>query len=136
MTAMNEAARAAATECTRASDAEAITFPHVIALLMEAGVERYHADLVRAEKIYFTPDDASLRTPCAALEIAPAQHFDAAGVQVAVRAIQAGRIAYHGFCAQIAAAGCVGYFVSLVGHCAVYYGRNSESHIEQFPTTN
>ncbi len=38
-------------ECTDASDQERIGFPEVVTKLMQAGVERYHADLLRAEKI-------------------------------------------------------------------------------------
>ena len=33
-------------ECTEASDQERISFPEVVMRLMQAGVERYHADLL------------------------------------------------------------------------------------------
>ena len=48
-------------ECTDASDHERITFPEVVARLARAGVERYHADLLRAEKIYYSPSGESHR---------------------------------------------------------------------------
>ena len=63
----------------------------------------------------------------------PAGAFSAAGVEAAVRAAQSGTIDYKAFCAQIAAAGCVGYFVSLTGRRAVYYGGSGDSHVEHFP---
>ncbi len=50
-----------------------------------------------------------------------------------MRAVQGGRIRYREFCARIAAAGCVGYFVSIPGRRAVYYGRTADSHTEWFP---
>jgi uncharacterized protein YbcV (DUF1398 family) len=42
-------------------------------------------------------------------------------------------IAYREFCRQIADAGCVGYFVSLAGPRAVYYGRTGDERVEWFP---
>lgn len=120
-------------ECTRASDAEQITFPQVVGKLIAAGVERYHADLVRAERTYYKPDGESVVTPGHALASAPAADFSASLVEAAVRAIQAGKIQYREFCARIADAGCVGYFVTLTGRRAVYHGRTGESYVEPFP---
>src|SRR5206468_2255384 len=111
---------------------ERITFPEVVKALMEVGIERYHADLVASRKTYYLAngdfeevevDDV----PAAALT------FSAEGVETAVRAIQRHEIAYRGFCRQIADAGCVGYFVSLAGRRAVYYGRTGDEHVEWFP---
>lgn len=120
------------TEMTLASDEERITFPQVVKALMEAGVERYHADLVCSNKTYYMPDDSFEATACHRTS-APARQFSAAGVEAAVRAIQGQTISYREFCERIAAAGCVGYFVTLIGRRAVYYGRDADSHIELFP---
>lgn len=120
-------------ECSRASEEERISFPEVVRALMGAGVERYHADLMRAEKTYYMPDGASHAVAGAALAIAPAGDFSASAVEAALRAIQAGKIKYREFCARIGAAGCVGYMVSLVGRRAVYYGRTGETFTEYFP---
>jgi hypothetical protein len=62
--------------------------------------------------------------------------FSAARVEAAVRAIQRKEIGYHEFCERIAAAGCVGYVVSLVGRRAVYYGRGFDTYVEPFPAMN
>jgi len=121
------------THCTEASDEERVTFPEVVAALMAAGIERYHADLLRAEKTYYMPDGSSHVTPTRAIGAAVAQDFSAAGVDAAVRAVQAGRIRYVEFCERIMTAGCSGYFVSLAGRRAVYYGRSGETHVEPFP---
>lgn len=120
-------------ECTAASDAEGISFPEVVARLVAAGVERYRADLVRAEKTYYLPAGESRALPTKPVAAAPAAAFSAAGVEAAVRAIQAGRIGYGAFCERIAAAGCVDYMVSLAGRRAVYNGRSGESFVEPFP---
>ena len=63
----------------------------------------------------------------------PRARFSAAGVDAAVRDIQAGKIQYRAFCARIAEAGCEGYHVSLAGRRAVYYGRTGDCHVEWFP---
>jgi len=129
---MNQHVREVVREMTKASDEQRVTFPEVVKALMEAGVERYHADLVCSNKTYYLPDDSFEVVACHAVG-APARAFSAAGVEAAVRAIQAQTIQYREFCERIAAAGCVGYFVTLAGRCAIYYGRSGESHVERFP---
>lgn len=119
-------------EMTNASDEERITFGEVVKALVEVGVERYHADLVCANKTYYMPD-GSFETLACHQTPTPAQEFSAARVEAAVRAIQGQAIKYREFCRRIADAGCVGYFVTIVGRRAVYYGRNGDSHIEWFP---
>ncbi len=123
-------------ECTKASDDERITFPEVVGKLMAAGVERYHADLTRSEKTYYMPDGEALTLAAAPIAAIPPDMFSAAGVAAAIRAIQSGTIKYKRFCEDIAAAGCVGYFVSLAGRRAIYYGRSGDMHVELFPGAN
>ncbi len=120
-------------ECTDASDQERIRFPEVVVKLMQAGVERYHADLLRAEKVYYLPSGESHRVQAAPVNVAPAREFTADGVAAAVRAIQQNKIQYREFCERIVQAGCVGYMVSMAGRRAVYYGRTGDSYIEPFP---
>lgn len=122
-------------ECTDGSDQERVTFPDVVAKLAGAGVERYHADLLRAEKIYYLPSGESQRVQAAPIAAVPPAAFTADGVAAAVRAIQQQQIKYREFCERIAEAGCVGYFVSLAGRRAVYYGRTGDSYVEPFPST-
>ncbi len=119
-------------EMTRASNEERITFPEVVKALMEAGVERYHADLVVGANTYFLPDGSFETVPTHRTALA-AEAFGAEGVEAAVRAIQRGEIKYLEFCERCAAAGCVGYFVSLSGKRAVYYGRTGDEYVEWFP---
>jgi uncharacterized protein YbcV (DUF1398 family) len=121
-------------ECTRGSDEERLSFPQVVGKLMEAGVERYHADLIRGEKTYYLPDGQSIVVHAKPHSWKPAAAFSAAGVDAAVRAVQKQQIQYGEFCERIAAAGCTGYFVSLAGRRAVYFGRTAETHVELFPS--
>jgi uncharacterized protein YbcV (DUF1398 family) len=135
-TTMETSVKAVIAECTKASDEQRVTFPQVVGQLMAAGVERYHADLLRAEKTYYMPNDESEVVSAAATDTTPPGNFSATGVAAAVRAIQHQAIQYREFCERIAAAGCVGYFVSLAGRRAVYYGRTGDSYVEPFPAAN
>jgi uncharacterized protein YbcV (DUF1398 family) len=125
---MNAQVKAVVQEMTRASDEERIAFPEVVKALLDVGVERYHADLVAGRKTYYLPggdfEDTSAHKVAGA-----AREFSAEGVERAVRAIQRQEIAYREFCRRIAEAGCVGYFVSLAGRRAVYYGRTGDKHV-------
>ncbi len=118
-------------DMSEASDEERITFPEVVKALMAVGIERYHADLTAGRKTYYLPDgdfdEVEVRKASAATK------FSAEGVEKAVRAIQRQEIGYREFCRRIADAGCVGYFVSLAGRRAVYYGRTGDEHVEWFP---
>ena len=120
-------------ECTRASDENRVTFGEVVMNLAKAGVERYHADLVRGGKTYYLPNGESEVVAGKPVEGTPAQEFSAEGVEAAVKAIQAGKIQYTEFCKRAAEAGCVGYIVSIPGQRVVYYGRSGDFHIEWFP---
>ncbi|MFT3776138.1 MAG: DUF1398 family protein [Minicystis sp.] len=120
-------------ECTRASDEGRLPFPEVVMRLMEAGVEQYHADLLRSEKTYYLSDGESVVVATAPVRGQPARDFSAAGVEAAVRASQAGKIKYEEFCERAVAAGCTGYIVSMVGRRVAYFGRTAESYVEPFP---
>ena len=128
------AAIAVAQECTKASDEARIPFPEVVRRLVDAGIERYRADLLRDEKTYYMPDGASHVVSTAPFALSPTETFRADGIVAAIRASQAGQIAYTEFCKRIADAGCVDYIVSFPGRRAVYFGRTGESLIERLPT--
>jgi uncharacterized protein YbcV (DUF1398 family) len=120
-------------ECVRGSDEGRMAFPEVIGMLSAAGIERYYADLQRAEKTFYMPSGESCIVGSEKISTRPPDVFDPAGVEAAIRAVQAKSIGYKEFCDRIAAAGCVGYLVSLPGRRAVYLGRGGDSFVEPFP---
>lgn len=130
---MNADVRNTMIEASRLSDAENNSFGEIVKMLIGVGVERYHADLVRSEKTYYMPNGESEIVRNDSVQITPAQAFSAAGVEAAVRAIQAGAIKYKEFCKRVMEAGCVGYLVSMAGKRVVYYGRTGDNHVEYFP---
>ena len=108
-------------------------FPDVVRVLTAEGVESYRADLVRqeetfymlngethVEKVTFTP------TPIAA-------EFDAFRVKAAIAASQAGQIKYREFLRRAMEAGTTSYVVYLNGKRCIYFGRNGDLHVEEFP---
>jgi len=120
-------------ECVRGSDEGRMAFPEVLGTLSAAGIERYYADLQRAEKTFYMPSGESCIVGSEKISTRPSDAFDSAGVEAAIRAAKAKSIGYMEFCDRIAAAGCVGYLVSLPGRRAVYLGRGGDSFVEPFP---
>jgi len=86
--------------------------------LMAVGVERYHADLLRAVKVYCLPDGESHVVPAKPLRSGP---FRASSSNTS------------SFCERIAAAGCVGYFVSMAGKRAVITVAPANPTSKPFP---
>jgi uncharacterized protein YbcV (DUF1398 family) len=130
---MNTEQMNVAKECATLSAGGQIHFGEVVGRLMKAGIERYHADYSRCENTYYTPDGGSCIVPMEHQPLPIAQDFSASGVEAAVRRAQCGEIMYPQFTRQVLAAGCVGYFVQIIGKCVQYFGRNGQIHTEWFP---
>jgi uncharacterized protein YbcV (DUF1398 family) len=130
---MNSEQANEAKECAALSASGKIHFGEVVGRLMNAGIERYHADYSRSENTFYTPDGGSCVVPMEHEPISIAQDFSAPEVETAVRQAQRGEIMYRQFTRQVLTAGCVGYFVQISGKCVQYFGRNGEIHTEWFP---
>lgn len=121
-------------ECAEGSVQGTMNFPRIVARLIEAGVERYHADFSRGEITYYLHDAASEVVAVPRIAKVAAQDFSADGVKSAVRASQAGEIRFPEFVDRATAAGCVGYFAQIGGRRVIYFGRNGDCHTELFPS--
>jgi uncharacterized protein YbcV (DUF1398 family) len=120
-------------ECASGALSGTLTFPEIVGRLTSIGVERYHADYSRHEITYYLPDGDSLVVPTPHPEHPTAVEFSPSAVEAAVRQSQRNEHTYLDFIRKTMAAGCVGYFVQITGRRAIYFGRNGESHIEDFP---
>jgi uncharacterized protein YbcV (DUF1398 family) len=119
---------------TRGSFVEGMPFPEVVQRLSAVGVERYYADLVRAEKTFYGSNGESHREPFLGhWSSRPAATFDPHAISDALRRIQRGEIDYPRFLECITAAGCAFYTVHLEGRKTIYTGRDGESYVELFP---
>ncbi len=121
-----------ANECTILSDEEKITFPEVIHRLMKAGIELYYADLLHSSKTYYAGNTAHA-VACLKKHGKVADSFNSEGVVRAIKQIQSGEIKYQEFIRKIMDSGVVCYMVFVKGRKAIYFGRNGEQHIEEFP---
>jgi uncharacterized protein YbcV (DUF1398 family) len=127
---MNEDVKAVVRELTAALEQERITFADAVQALIEARVERCHADFAGGTTTWYMADGSFEITRGGT--ILASEDFRGDAVTEAVRAVEQGEIGYRSFCDRLAAAGCVGYFVSLAGRRSVYYGRTLAAHVEWF----
>jgi uncharacterized protein YbcV (DUF1398 family) len=119
--------------CVDGSLAGGLTFPEIVGRLAEIGIERYHADYSRQETTFYLPDGDSLVVATPHPSHTTADPFSATAVEAAVRQSQRNEHTYADFIRKTMGAGCVGYFVQIMGRKVIYFGRNGESHVEHFP---
>jgi uncharacterized protein YbcV (DUF1398 family) len=119
------------------SESGTMTFPQSLRILMEASFDGYAVDLRRSTRTYYMPNGETIELEMEPTPAPVAEAFDASAVRGAIREAQAlvPGYTYKGFCAKVAAAGCAGYVVSLLGRRVLYYGRTGETHTEYFPGT-
>lgn len=133
---MSEQPAAIAQRCLTAAYQGTMDFPTILHALMDAGFEGYDVDFRRGTSTYFLANGDSVQLALPASNALVAAAFQAPLIEQAVRAAQAQApgYTYAGFCAQVKAAGCAGYMVSLLGKRVLYFGRTAETHVEHFPT--
>jgi uncharacterized protein YbcV (DUF1398 family) len=119
------------------SESGAVSFPQSIQMLMAAGFDGYLVDLRRATRTYYlsSGETAEFSSPPPSKPVGA--NFEAETIRQAIKEAQELKpgYTYQGFCAKIAAAGCAGYVVSLLGTRVLYFGRSGETHTEYFPGT-
>ncbi len=121
-------------ECTCLAFEDKMTFAETVKRLMTIGVERYHADLTRLQKTYYSAKgDTHVESLPLGNPSPIGVHFASESVKDAVLAIQRQQIDYGEFLRRIMAAGTVCYTVFLDGKKAIYTGRKGDFHIEHFP---
>jgi uncharacterized protein YbcV (DUF1398 family) len=112
-----------------------MTFPHIVATLIEAGFEGYSVDFRRGMVAYYLPSGEAVEFSGAKPTVPVTPSFNAPSVKEAIREAQTltPGYTYKGFISKVAAAGCAGYMVSFLGRRVLYYARSAETHIEHFP---
>jgi len=121
-------------ECTKGALEGRVSFPETVQQLMSISIERYYADLVRLEKVFYAENGETYIerlsfTDCPSL----AGQFDEECINAAIGSIQQKQIDYPEFLRRIIAGGCASYVVYIDGRFASYHGRKGECHIEKFP---
>lgn len=109
-----------------------ISFPQVVKMLVETGIESYHVDLVRGENTYYLSTGKNYVADVAPKSKNIAKDFSAQHVAAAIKSAQAGEIKYEEFLQKIMDAGTVFYIAYLQGKKVIYLGRNGDLHCEPF----
>jgi uncharacterized protein YbcV (DUF1398 family) len=119
------------------AEADTMSFPESVKLLIEAGFDGYAVDFRCAIRTYYRPDGDTLELKTEPMSVPVNERFDAAIVREAIREAQqpVPGYTYKGFCNKVMGAGCAGYFVSFPGKRVLYFGRTAETHTEYFPGT-
>ena len=115
------------------SQAGKLTFPEVVGMLVNAGVESYFADLLRGQETFYTTDGETHRERMTLPPSKIAADFSQSALVAAIRAAQTDQIRYPEFVKQATAAGTIGYWAFLAGKKVIYFGRKGEFHVEEFP---
>lgn len=112
-----------------------MSFPQIVARLIDAGFESYMVDYRHGTTTYYRADGESVALEMPVLAGEVAARFDAEAVAEQVRAAQenAADYTYEGFSRSVKRAGCGGYLVSFLGRRVLYFGRTGETHTEHFP---
>jgi uncharacterized protein YbcV (DUF1398 family) len=121
-------------ECLALNFQGKLPFPETLARLATEGVQWYSANFILGRKTWYSTDDQAhgqafpdWKGPA----VAPA--FSQDGIVAAIRASQRGEIIFPEFIERAMAAGVAYYTVHLQGRKAIYFSRDGEFHIEEFP---
>ena len=126
--------RAIVEECSRACEDDSLVFRRQLAKLAAVSVEGYYADLRRSLKTYYLfGGDTTIEVVCRRIDAAVARDFDPDSIVSAIHQSRTGACTYRRFCEQLMAAGCAGYFVSLMGRRVLYFSRSAETYVEFIP---
>jgi uncharacterized protein YbcV (DUF1398 family) len=112
----------------------AMSFPEVVAQLLNAGVEYYHADYVGMRKTFYSADGGMALTSIPYEGLPPVSaEFDRAALRADILDSQQNNQPYREFTRRAMAAGVQGYFAFLRGKRVTYWGRGGDQHTEWFP---
>lgn len=133
---LNATAVAIAQACMTGAETHTMSFPQIVAALMDAGFESYAIDFRRATATFWLPDGRFVDLTMQVIATPVAANFDASAIQAAIKEAQqqVPGYTYQGFCSKAVAAGCTGYLVSFSGRRVLYIGRTAQTHVEHFPT--
>jgi uncharacterized protein YbcV (DUF1398 family) len=121
-------------KAAEATLAGTMSFPEVVAMLLEAGVEYYHVDYVGLRKTFYSATGEAMVTTINYEGLPPvAENFDLAAVRADILDSQRNGQKYRDFTRRAMAAGVQGYFAFLRGKRVTYFGRQGDQHIEWFP---
>lgn len=126
----------AISDCFQLSLAGQNTFLEVLKLLNEVGVQRFHIDLVKLERIcYSRNEEVYVEKFILDSPIEKSKDFSEKGIDEAIAQIQSRQIEFVDFLGRLIASGVAGYWVFIDGDRIIYYGRSGELHTKPLMLT-
>jgi uncharacterized protein YbcV (DUF1398 family) len=124
-----------AQKCLDGSYNNMMSFPEGLRALMEAGFEAYHVDYRLNTRTYYLPNGETLVLTNPHDHGAIGAQFNQPEIAAAIKWAQLNPpdYSYTDFNKKMAANGCSGYIVSMLGRRVLYFGRTAETHVEHFP---
>jgi len=110
-----------------------LIFPEVVRRLLEVSVESYFCDAATMQETLYLRDGQTHIAKMTLPHLPIAEEFSAEGIVAAIRGAQSDTIRYPEFMKQPAASGVIAYWAFLTGKKVIYFGRQGEMHIEEFP---
>jgi uncharacterized protein YbcV (DUF1398 family) len=112
-----------------------LTFPQVVGMLAEAGVESYRVDFITHSDVFYLADGRTHAEPMPPTSAPVATDLDTAELAIIIRAAQADTLRYPEFVDRAIAAGVAAYQVFITGRKVIYFGRQGDVHVEHFPSS-
>jgi uncharacterized protein YbcV (DUF1398 family) len=110
------------------------SFPEIVGMLIEAGVEFYHVDYLALRKTFYSGTGAVVSTAIPLESLPPvAADFDAAALRANILDSQQHGQSWRDFSIRAMRDGVQGYFAFLRGRRVTYFGRQGDQHTEWFP---
>ena len=110
-----------------------LIFPEVVRRLADAGVESYFVDFAAGKETFYTSTGETHIEDLTVSRDPIAEDFSEEEIVAAIRGAQADTIRYPEFVKRATAAGVIAYWAYLTGRKVVYFGRQGQMHVEEFP---
>lgn len=122
------------TAAARATLTGELSFPCIVAMLFDVGVEFYHVDYLAMRKTFYGGDGAVVVVPIAVEHLPPvAPEFQSDALRANILDSQKNGQSWREFSMRATAGGVQGYFAFLRGRRVTYFGRQGDQHTEWFP---
>lgn len=112
-----------------------MSFPILVGTLEKMGVESYRVDLTLQATCYCMVG-GEVMSESFQFETDIAEDFNDGEIRAAISDSRSGRLDHKEFLKRIMGAGISSYTIFLKGQKIVYYGRNGDSYIDNFPRAN
>lgn len=132
---MDSRQRTVARACLDGSYNGTMSFPEGLQALTEAGFESYQVDYRLNTRTYYLPNGETLVLTLPHDHGAISPRFNQPELAALIKWAQLNppNYSYVEFNRRVAANGCAGYVVSILGRRVLYFGRTAETHVEHFP---